>query len=563
MRIGSLTPNPALRSRRRGVVLFAVLVVIAILMLVGYQFHNLMMAEQEAAHASNRVAVGRYVADSGLHYAAFLLTYPQSVGLSDGEDSVLVSPIAVYDNPSVFLRRPVNAVDPRYQGYFTIVAPRDPEDPYFGSQPLRFGVEDESGKINLNSLIVLDSSGDLAREALQKLPNMTEDAANAILNWLRANQSDPSANADYQYYSSLGYTIKGGPYESPEELLLIRGLTPRMYFGNDLNRNGLLDPEEDDGSGVVDRGLSRFFTIYSREPNVDATGQPRLYVNDSNLEGLWQSLNNVLGESLANFIVGYRLYSGGSSGGDGDSGGQGGGSGGQGGGRGGQGGRGRSGQGGRGGQGGDNSGNAQYGTLTREDLDFSNSQNATQILSLYDLIDAEFSITRDDRTIRYRSPLQSQDLSSLRDLLPDVLDKLTTTTATEFPGGVNINTAPREVLLALPDLSEEDVQMILDNRPSADTDPALAYLYRTPAWLLTEAGFSLDTVRNLAPFITTRSFVYRVQVIGYYELGGPVVRLEAVIDTTGGRPRFVYWRDLTPLGRGFDPRVLQTLGLSP
>lgn len=538
MRIGSLTPNPALRLRRRGVVLFAVLVVIAILMLVGYQFHNLMMAEQEAVHASNRVAVGRYVADSGLHYAAFLLAYPQSVGLSDGEDSVLVSPIAVYDNPSVFLRRPVNAVDPRYQGYFTIVAPRDPEDPYFGSQPLRFGVEDESGKINLNSLIVLDSSGTLAREALQKLPNMTEDAANAILNWLRANQSDPSANADFQYYSSLGYTIKGGPYESPEELLLIRGLTPRMYFGNDLNRNGLLDPEEDDGSGVVDRGLSRFFTIYSREPNVDATGQPRLYVNDSNLEGLWQSLNDVLGESLANFIVGYRLYSGSGSGG------------------------GRNGQGGGGGRDQGGSG-GEYGTLTKEDLDFSNSQNAAQISSLYDLIDAEFAITRDDRTIRYRSPLQSQDLSSLRDLLPDVLDKLTTTTATEFPAGVNINTAPREVLLALPDLSEEDVQMILDNRPSADTDPALAYLYRTPAWLLTEAGFSLDTVRTLAPFITTRSFVYRVQVIGYYELGGPVVRLEAVIDTTGGRPRFVYWRDLTSLGRGFDPRMLQTLGIGP
>lgn len=532
------------RGRRRGVVLFAVLVVIAILMLVGYQFHNLMMAELEAVHASNRVAVGRYVADSGLHYAAFILSYPQSVGLSDGEDSVLVSPIAVYDNPSVFLRRPVNAVDPRYQGYFTIVAPRDPEDPLFGSQPLRFGVEDESGKINLNSLVVVDSTGSLAREALQKLPNMTEDAANAILNWLRATQSDPSANADMMFYSSLGYGIKSGPYESPEELLLVRGLTPRLYFGNDLNRNGLLDAEEDDGSGVVDRGLSRFFTIYSREPNVDAAGQPRIHVNDSNLQTLWQSLSDALGESLANFIVGYRIYSGSSS----DSGGQGGGD------------RGGGGRGGRDGPGGGSGSN--YGTLTKDDLDFS-AQNPSQISSLYDLIDAEFSITRDGQTTRYRSPLQSSDLSSLRDLLPAVLDKLTTTTATELPGGVNINTAPREVLLALPDLSEEDVQMILDNRPSQDMDPALAYLYRTPAWLITEAGFDIDTVRTLSTFITTRSFVYRVQVIGYYELGGPVVRLEAVIDTTGGRPRFVYWRDLTPLGRGFDPRVLQTIGFGP
>jgi hypothetical protein len=46
--------------------------------------------------------------------------------------------------------------------------------------------------------------------------------------------------------------------------------------------------------------------------------------------------------------------------------------------------------------------------------------------------------------------------------------------------------------------------------------------------------------------------VYRVQVIGYFEGGGPTSRLEAVIDTTGGKPRVAYWRDLTELGRGFD-----------
>jgi hypothetical protein len=520
------------RHRRSGVIIFAVLVVVAILMLVGYQFYHLMSAEHDAALASNRVVQGRYLADSGVHYTAFILSYPQSVGLNDGEGSVLVSYPAIYDNPSVFQRRPVNNPDPRYQGYFTVIAPRDPDDPLFGSQPLRFGVEDESGKINLNSLLLLDASGSIAREALQKLPNMSEDIANALLNWLRATPSDGSATADAQFYASLGYQVKGGPYESPEELLLIRGLTPRRYFGNDLNRNGLLDADEDDGSGQVDRGLSRFFTLYSREPNVDATGQPRIYVNGSDLQTLWNDLNTALGESLANFIIGYRLYGGTSAG-------QGGGN--------------------RGGPGGGP--NVEYGTLRKEDLDLDATENLGQVRSLLDLIDAEFAITRDNRTTRYRSPLVSDDLSSLRDLLPEVLDKLTTTQATELPGLVNINTAPREVLFCLPDLSEVDVQNILDNRPGPDTDPALGYLYRTPAWLITEAGFSVDTVRALEPFITTRSFVFRVQVVGYYEMGGPVVRLEAVIDTTGGRPRIVYWRDLSELGRGYDPRLLQGSGL--
>ena len=34
--------------------------------------------------------------------------------------------------------------------------------PTIGSQPYRFGVNDESGKINLNALMQLDSSGTVA-----------------------------------------------------------------------------------------------------------------------------------------------------------------------------------------------------------------------------------------------------------------------------------------------------------------------------------------------------------------------------------------------------------------
>jgi hypothetical protein len=87
-------------------------------------------------------------------------------------------------------------------------------------------------------------------------------------------------------------------------------------------------------------------------------------------------------------------------------------------------------------------------------------------------------------------------------------------------------------------------------------DLSQAVLFQTPAWLITEAGFEPDAVRRLERYITTRSQVYRVQVVGYYELGGPTVRLEAVIDTTGGRPRFLYWRDITELGRGIDFRTM-------
>src|SRR5262249_5473304 len=117
---------------------------------------------------------------------------------------------------------------------------------------------------------------------------------------------------------------------------------------------------------------------------------------------------------------------------------------------------------------------------------------------------------------------------------------------------VNVNTAPKAVLLALPGLSDGDVQNILDHRPTPSSTQTPDPIYQTPAWLITEASFSPTTLRTLERYITGRSQVYRVQVIGYVDSNGPSARVEAVIDTNAGRPRIVYFRDLTELGKGFD-----------
>ena len=69
-------------------------------------------------------------------------------------------------------------------------------------------------------------------------------------------------------------------------MLYVQGVTPQLLFGNDLNRNGILDPDEDDGTGALDMGWSAYLTIYSRELNVDSQGNPRIYVNDPNLQSL-------------------------------------------------------------------------------------------------------------------------------------------------------------------------------------------------------------------------------------------------------------------------------------
>lgn len=552
--------------RRRGVILLAVLVVVAILTLIGYRFFSLMNAEHEAAYATNRVSQSRYLADSGLHYAAFVLSYPQTVGLSDAPDesSNLIFPGLVYDNASVFHMRPVTASG-NSQGFFSIVAPRTPDDPQLASaRPFRFGVEDEGGKINVNALLKMDSTGQKAKSILTKLPNVTSDIADSIIAWAQASGSGTSASGDALFYSSLGYAPKYGPYESPEELLLVKGITPRILFGNDTNRNGVLDPEEDDGSGAVDRGLSRLITVYSRERNFDSTGNQRVWINDTDLNNLETNLQNAgVDADLITFILAYRMYgsatttvtvtfAGGSSGSA------------------------------RGGgspapssgtvtivTGGTSQGSESTSQkkLDRQQLDTGSVQanRLQRISTLYDLIDAQVSIPNKSQggggqgrqqSTRYSSPLKKSDAQTLRELLPPLLDKASTEQKLDLTPRININTAPVEVLQALPNLADADVQNILDHRPGPDTDPSQGPLYRTPAWLITEAGFDTNVVKQLDPYITTRSQVYRVQVIGYYDQGGPSVRLEAVIDTNNGRPNFLYWRDLTELGRGFDLRSL-------
>ena len=108
------------------------------------------------------------------------------------------------------------------------------------------------------------------------------------------------------------------------------------------------------------------------------------------------------------------------------------------------------------------------------------------------------------------------------------------------------------MLLALPGLAATDVSTIMSTRPDPNSTTPPDPKFATVAWLLTDANLSASTLKTLDRFITARTQVYRVQVVGHFANGGPASRIEAVIDTNRGRPRIVYWRDLTELEPGFD-----------
>ena len=93
---------------------------------------------------------------------------------------------------------------------------------------------DESSKINLNVLPFWDERINVRDEVLIALPGMTEDVADAILDWLDADDEsrDFGVESDYYRSQSPAYEAKNGPLDSLDELLLIRGVTPEStrYF---------------------------------------------------------------------------------------------------------------------------------------------------------------------------------------------------------------------------------------------------------------------------------------------------------------------------------------------
>jgi type II secretory pathway component PulK len=565
-------PRPASATgvppQRRAVVLLLVLVVVVVLTLAAYRYSESMTAEYKAADSANRAIQVQALADSGIYYTAALLSNPATfAGVLNS--SPLNNRQALWN----ILVQPDN--HPRFRGRFSIIALPGPDEPAGSSSAHRYGVTDEASKINLNAFMVIDPSGKALRDRLMALPNMTEEIADAIVDWLDANNKPRKHGAEEEYYQSMNppYHCKNGPLDSLEELLLVRGVTPELLFGNDRNRNGVLDPDENDGSGFFDRGWSAYLTIYSREQDIDSQLNTRIYVNGKDVKALYDKLISAVGLDLAYYIAAYRLYgpainpaqqlklhltlidtelkgsiklaadsseskeskststpkapaatpskSGQSS---------------------------------------SSAGATKKPSSTssaepsqpkkadhgeRDDLDFS-QKPAKSIDSLYELIGTSVNIPNKEKGMtHYDCPLN--DEGTLRQLLPLLLDRATTRSDTEIPARININTAPLAVLAALPGLSETDVQSILEHRPDPLATQPPDAIFQTPAWLITEANFSPKAMMQLDKFITTRSQTYRVQAIGYFDRDGPSARVEAVIDTNCGRPRIVYRRDLTEL----------------
>jgi general secretion pathway protein K len=174
-------------------------------------------------------------------------------------------------------------------GTFLIVRPNYDDQ----TLPL-YGLVEEGSKININS----------APQSMLYNFVQDEDTLTAIQSWRTANGVD-------SYYNSLPtpYQCKGAPFESVEELLMVRGITRQIIYGdgtapplgertNILSNTGVNAVLSD---SQLSRGIFDLLTIWSGESNTLPDESQRYRIDQMN--GLQQLLTKYLQDGNAQQLL--------------------------------------------------------------------------------------------------------------------------------------------------------------------------------------------------------------------------------------------------------------------
>ncbi len=426
-------------------------------------------------------------------------------------------------------------------GYFWIITP-DPDNP----QNYLYGITDEASKLNLNNA---------TETQLLLLPNATYEMADSIIDWIDADSNTTGQGAESDYYQSLPrpYNAKNAPIETPEELLLIKGIDETLLWGMDANRNGVIEPTEGspqvDSNGVdTSRGIFPYITVFTIDSNLDSTGKARVDINTA-----LQSSATTGGRGGPGAAPTPTRTGGGGA---------------------------RTGAGGTGGApsradpkqaapaGGGPSAAGSTATTPGGNSAASGGGNSSQQL-LQALQSGGMSSQRAQQIVtaagrqQFTSVFDFAAKTGMKsDELTPVLDKLTTATGSTITGLVNINTASKAVLIAL-GLQPDDAQTLISTRQglqgtmantpdtSTSTDPS------NMGWVTSALPAS-----KLAPIgskITGRSYIYSADIVAVSGDGRAFKRVRIVVNARNTPAKIVYQKDLTYLGWPLDPTIRQSL----
>lgn len=245
------------------IALVGVLVIVGLLSMIAISLMFRMQAAATAAASTLRSEQAWVVALSGLDRAIDVVS--DSSRTTEGwiDNSTDFEHQLVYDDGSD-------------QWYFSVFRRGVLE-----TDEIIFGVVDEASKLPLNATNVLQ---------LMKVPHMTLPAVEALADFVDGDSIARDNGAEQDSYDLLPvpYSIPNKPVSFLDELLLAQGVSAAHLYGEDANRNHKLDVNENDADalfppdnqdGTLSGGLHRFFTLHSRDWNVNRNNQPRLDIN--------------------------------------------------------------------------------------------------------------------------------------------------------------------------------------------------------------------------------------------------------------------------------------------
>lgn len=527
----------------RGVILPVVLMVLLLLGLLGAMFAFRVNADLAATQAVAFRFQTRLAAEAGVERVKLLLResrYDTDRWYDNIEELHRIVLWTEEGNPTVWGSN--EELEDRSIVYrFSIVA----DDPTDDEDFIRFGITDESAKLNLNTatetqLLILVRAAVAGDEEID--PKRIVDA---ILDWRDTDQlpRGEDGGTEGPYYLTLPrpYRVKNGPFDTVEELLLVKGVTGQILYGEDFDRNGLQTPNEDDGDksfpmdnedGILNRGLYPYLTVHSLENNVSNENRARVY-----LLGDEATVRKELGlvfpdeQDIVDFIVSATRLRGG--------------------------GRGGNNPGSRGRRAGSSAGRRGRGTSGDDVADSEGTDEPDDGTEAPGTDGSGTTETNDDRgregPMRTPASLLLDRAISVKarknpltlEHLAVLLDRTTTVDPKQraLAGLINVNTAPRLVLSCIEGLAEGQIESILEARARLSPEAK-----ETTAWLLTEEVVDLETFERIAAQITARGQQFTIEALGYADHIGMVTRLEVVVDMVGPIAQTIYYRDLSYLG---------------
>ncbi len=220
-------------DNNRGMALLLVISLVSVLAVITLQFSREMREDYVVSGSLQNSVRLTEIARSGI-------TLAEEILLKDGEENQFDS---FYDSWALLIEEDLSTL--------------------FDQESLGVKVVDEGGKFQINAMVLLKKKGQAIKDGseddtkkliqreidirnilwrlLREEPFLVEDGdargiIDSLIDWMDSGDGDGEEEygAEESYYRSLDppYSCKNGPVESVEELLLVKGISPELLYGN-------------------------------------------------------------------------------------------------------------------------------------------------------------------------------------------------------------------------------------------------------------------------------------------------------------------------------------------